>query len=165
MIISKSVDVTRVEQIQLGKMCNGCGNIFEPYDEQVKSFESQIGYNVTWKYELCSTCILGIIKTFAIVPENFMSDSNFTSSFDLDHDLHQKLFVEWQETNIWNCDENPWQDYYSEDNSDQESEIYEEYNEEISDALEVRNPLHINVVRLATIHKIGLAKRWCENND
>ena len=97
----------------------------------------------------------------------FRSKSNpqFTSSFDLDHDLHQKLFVEWQETNIWNCDENPWQDYYSEGNSDQELESYEEYeeyNEEISDAIEVRKPLHINVARLATIHKIGLVKRWCE---
>ena len=145
MIIAKSVDVTRVEQIQLGKICNGCGNVFEPYDEQVKSFESQMGYNVTWKYELCSTCILGIIKTFAIVPENFMSDSNFTSSFDLDHDLHQKLFVEWQETNVWNCDENPWRDYY--ENYDElisEEENCEEY-EEFYDAVEDRKPLHTNL--------------------
>jgi len=54
-------------------------------------------------------------------------------------------------TNVWNCDENPWKDFYSEDNSDQEDESYEEYeeyNEEVSDALEDRKPLHTNPFKL-----------------
>ena len=148
MIITKRVEVTKTEQILVGKVCNKCGNVFEPHDEQVKPFESQMGYNVNWKCELCDMCILSIIKTFAIVPENFMSDSNFTSSFDLDHELHQRLFDVWKATNVWNCDENPWRDYYSEYNENQELELYEECNEEISDAIEDRKPLHTNPFKL-----------------
>jgi len=165
MIITESVEVTRTEQIVVGKLCNKCGNVFSSYAENIKTSNTDLGEYGNCKSEICDDCNLEFIKSFAIVPIGFKSSPHFTSSFDLDHELHQKLFDEWKISGIWNCDENPWQDYYSEDNSDQESEIYEEYNKEISDAIEVRKPLHINVVKLATIHKIGLVKRSCENND
>jgi len=168
MIITESVEVTRTEKIVVGKLCNKCGNVFSSYAENIKTSNTDLGEYGNCKSEICDDCNLKFIKSFAIVPIGFKSSPHFTSSFDLDHELHQKLFDEWKISGIWNCDENPWQDYYSEGNSDQELEFYEEYEEyieEISDALEVRKPLHINVAKLATIHKIGLAKRRCKNND
>jgi len=157
MRITKSVEVTKNEQFLVGSLCNKCGEVFEPHDDKIQSFNLQLGYH-NWQYELCDDCIVDMVRSFLIVPSGFMSDPNFTSSFDIDHELHQNLFDEWKLSGKWNCDENPWRDFYSEDNSDQEFESYEEYYEEISNAIEVRKPLRINVVRLATIHKIGLVK-------
>jgi len=161
MIITKSIEVLEVKQIVVGKQCNKCGNVFSPHAEDIQPSNTDLGEYGNCKSEICNNCWLEFIKSFAIVPTNFKSSPHFTSSFDLDHDLHQSLFEEWQITGIWNCDENPWKDFYSEDNSDQEIESYEEYEEyyeEISDAIEVRKPLHINVVKLATIHKIRVVK-------
>jgi len=148
MIITKSIEVTRTEQIVVGKLCNKCGNVFSSYAENIKTSNTDLGEYGNCKSEICDDCWIKFIRTFSIVPSGFKSNPQFTSSFDLDHDLHQKLFIEWQETNVWNCDDNPWRDYYSEDNLDQEFESYEEYeeyNEEISDAIEVRKPLHTNL--------------------
>jgi len=159
MKIYENVETVVIVQNQKGSLCNKCGEVFEPHDDKIQSFDLQLGYH-NWKYELCDNCLVEMIRGFLIVPSGFMSDPNFTSSFDIDHDLHQKLFDEWKVSGIWNCNENPWKDYY-EDNSDQEFESYEEYeeyHEEISDAIEVRKPLHINIVRLATIHKIRVVK-------
>jgi len=162
MIITKSVEITRTEQIVVGKVCNKCGNVFSPHAEDIQPSNTDLGEYGNCKSEICNNCWLEFIRSFSIVPTGFKSSPHFTSSFDLDHELHQSLFKEWQISNVWNCDENPWKNYYSDGNSDQDNESceeYEEYNEEISDALEVRKPLHINVVKLATIHKIGLVKK------
>jgi len=168
MRIYENIETLVVVSDLKGIVCNKCGEVFSSHDDKIQPFNTPLGDYGDCKYEICDTCSLEFIKSFTIVPENFMSDSNFTSSFDLDHELHQRLFDEWKSSNVWNCDENPYKDHYSESNSDQEFESYEEYeeyNEEVSDALEVRKPLHTNVVRLATIHKIRLVKRWCEDND
>ena len=168
MIITKSMEITRTEQIVVGKLCNKCGNVFSSYAENIKTSNTDLGEYGNCKSEICDSCNLEFIKSFAIVPTGFKSSPHFTSSFDLDHELHQKLFDEWKISGIWNCNEDPWKEYYSFDNFNQDDESYEEYeeyNEEISDAVKVRKPLHINVTRLATIHKIGLVKRWRENND
>jgi len=151
MIITESVEITRTEQIVVGKLCNKCGNVFSSYAENIKTSNTDLGEYGNCKSEICDDCWIKFIKTFSIVPSGFKSNPQFTSSFDLDHDLHQKLFVEWQETNVWNCDENPWRDYYSEDNSIQEFEEYEEYTEEYEefyDAVEDRKPLHTNPFKL-----------------
>ena len=148
MIITESVEVTRTEQIVVGKLCNKCGNVFSSYAENIKTSNTDLGEYGNCKSEICDDCWIKFIRTFSIVPSGFKSNPQFTSSFDLDHDLHQKLFVEWQETNTWNCDENPWKNYYGDGNSGEDNESYEEYeeyNEEISDAIEDRKPLHTNL--------------------
>ena len=168
MRIYDNVETVVIVPVLVGSLCNKCGNVFEPNDTNIQPLNTPlVGYG-NLKYEICNDCQLKFIKSFTIVPTNFKSSPHFTSSFDLDHDLHQSLFEEWKKTDVWNCDENPWKSYYSEDILDQENESYEEYEEyyeDISNAIEVRKPLHINIVRLATVHQIGLAKRWCENND
>ena len=148
MIITKSMEITRTEQIVVGKLCNKCGNVFSSHAEDIKTSDTDLGEYGNCKSEICDKCWIEFIRTFSIVPTGFKSNPQFTSSFDLDHDLHQKLFVEWQETNVWNCDENPWREYYSSDNLNQDDESYEEYYEhyeEISDAIEDRKPLHTNL--------------------
>jgi len=148
MIITESVEITRTEQVIVGRLCNKCGNVFSSHAENIKTSNTDLGEYGNCKSEICDDCWIKFIRTFSIVPSGFKSNPQFTSSFDLDHDLHQKLFVEWQETNVWNCDENPWRDYYSNGNSDQEFEEYEEYNEEYEefyDAVEDRKPLHTNL--------------------
>jgi len=168
MIITKSIEVLEVKQIVVGKQCNKCGSIFSPYAEDIQPSNTDLGEYGNCKSEICNNCWLEFIRSFAIVPTGFKSSPHFTSSFDLDPELHQNLFDEWKATNVWNCDENPWKDFYSEDDSDQEFESYEEYEEyyeEISDAIEARKPLHINIVKLATVYKIGLVKRSDENNE
>jgi len=151
MIITKSMEITRTEQIVVGKLCNKCGNVFSSHAENIKTSVTDLGEYGNCKSEICDDCWIEFIRTFSIVPLGFKSNPQFTSSFDLDHDLHQKLFIEWQETNVWNCDENPWKDYYSEDNLNQGFEEYEEYNEEYEefyDAIEDRKPLHTNPFKL-----------------
>jgi len=148
MIITESVEITRTEQVIVGRLCNKCGNVFSSHAENIKTSNTDLGEYGNCKSEICDDCWIEFIKTFSIVPSGFKSNPQFTSSFDLDHDLHQKLFVEWQETNVWNCDENPWRDYY--ENYDElisEEESYEEY-EEFYDAIEDRKPLHTNVLKL-----------------
>jgi len=140
MIITKSVEVVRTEQIIIGKQCNKCGKPFNPHDENIQPFNTSLGDYGNCKSEICDVCSLEFIKSFAIVPTGFMSSPHFTSSFDLDHELHQSLFEEWQRTGIWNCDEDPWRDYYHNDDDSQE-ENYEEF----YDATEDRKPLHTNL--------------------
>ena len=162
MIITESVEITRTEQVIVGVICNCCGKPVEQDKldsiQQLNfsfSYNSIFDNNNSWKAQMCEICLINFIKTFKIVPENFMIDKSFISKYDNNHDLHQEAFELWKETNEWK-DEDPYMNFYEED--------FLEY-EEVSDALEVRKPLHINVVKLATIHKIGLAKRWRENND
>ena len=165
MRIYENIETLVVVSELKGVICNKCGEVFSSHDDKIQPFNTPLGDYGDCKYEICDACSLEFIRSFKIVPDNFGSDPNFTSSFDIDHELHQRLFEEWKSSNVWNCNENPYRDHYSEDNSYQEFESYDEYYEEISDAVEVRKPLHINVVKLATIHKIGLVKRWCEDND
>jgi len=151
MIITESVEITRTEQIVVGKLCNKCGNVFSSHAENIKTSNTDLGEYGNCKSEICDSCNLEFIKSFVIVPTGFKSSPHFTSSFDLDHELHQKLFDEWKISGIWNCDENPWRDFYNEDNFDQGFESYEEYNEEYEefyDAIEDRKPLHTNILRL-----------------
>ena len=163
MIITESVEITVVEHNVVGVICNCCGKpVKQDKLNSVQQLNFSFGYdslfdnNNPWIAEMCEICLIKFIKTFKIVPKNFMIDKSYISKYDNNHDLHQKAFEVWKETNEWDYDEDPYINFYEED--------FLEY-EEISDALEVRKPLHINVVKLATIHKIGLAKRWCENND
>jgi len=162
MIITENIEITRTEQVIVGVICNCCGKPVEQDKldsiQQLNfsfSYNSIFDNNNSWKAQMCEICLINFIKTFKIVPENFMIDKSFISKYDNNHDLHQEAFELWKETNEWK-DEDPYMNFYEED--------FLEY-EEVSDALEVRKPLHINVVKLATIHKIGLAKRWRENND
>jgi len=145
-IINKVEKIVTKNEL-VGIICNKCGNLFSPHDDKIQPLNTPLGDYGDCKFELCDDCSLEIIKTFAIVPENFMSDSNFISSFDLDHELHQQLFDEWKSSGKWNCDENPWRDYYNEDNSSQEYEEYEEYYEGNKN-IETRKPLHSSVLKL-----------------
>ena len=162
MIITESIEITRTEQVIVGVICNCCGKPVEQDKlDSIQQLNFSFGYNSifdnnnSWKAQMCEICLINFIKTFKIVPENFMIDKSFISKYDNNHDLHQEAFELWKETNEWK-DEDPYMNFYEED--------FLEY-EEVSDALEVRKPLHINVVKLATIHKIGLAKRNYKNND
>ena len=142
--------VTFVKKI-ISIKCNCCGKDVDPCGNSVQEIKLDFGYYSrfdmqSWNLDLCEECIIKIIKGFKIVPEKFMSDSSYISEFDSDHNLHQKLFEEWQQTDVWNYDDNPY-----EDNLDQEFESYEEYeeyNEEFSDAIEDRKPLHTNPFKL-----------------
>jgi len=164
MIITERKEITIIEHSVVGVICNCCG---EPVEQEkinsIQQLNFSFGYdslfdnNNPWKAEMCENCLIKFIKTFKIVPENFMIDKSYISKYDNNHDLHQKAFIVWKETNEWDYgEEDPYNNFYDED--------FLEY-EEVSDALEVRKPLHINVAKLATIHKIGLVKSWCENND
>ena len=126
MIITKSVEVTEIKQVPVGKLCNKCGNVFELYDDRIQSSNTPLGEYGNCKSEICDNCWIEFIKSFSIVPTGFMSDPNFTSSFDLDHNLHQQLFNEWKISGEWNCDENPWRDYYC----GEAEELIDETNEE-----------------------------------
>jgi len=130
MLIVKTVETIVYEQQIVGSLCNKCGNVFGPHDETIKPSNANLGEYGNSKYEICDECHLKFIKSFLIVPTGFMSSPFFTSSFDLDHELHQRLFDEWRQTGVWNWDEDPWRDYYSD-------------NEEVSDAIEVRKPCYV----------------------
>jgi len=131
-----------------GFICNKCGNAFDSHDDNIQSLNTKLGQDYgDCKFELCSNCILEIFKDFLIVPTGFMSDPTFTSSFDLDHDLHQNLFNEWKIINIWNCDENPYRDYYENYDEYSEEESYDEFDEE-NENIEVSKPVHSGILRL-----------------
>ena len=143
MIIVENIETVIVQQKTVGKLCNKCGLPFSPHAEDIKTTNTDLGEYGNPKYEICDKCHLEFIKSFAIVPTNFKSSPYFTSSFDLDHDLHQNLFEQWQISGIWNCDEDPWRDYY--ENYEEyllDYESYEEY-EDVSDAIEVRKPYYV----------------------
>jgi len=140
MIITKPVEVTEIKQIPVGKVCNKCGLPFEIYDDRIQSSNTPLGEYGNCKSEICDNCWIEFIKTFAIVPTNFMSDPNFTSSFDLDHSLHQKLFDHWKTTGEWECNENPYRDYYCRDGMEDESELNEEENDTIIYQFEYYKP-------------------------
>jgi len=143
MIITKSVEVIRTEQIVVGKLCNKCGNVFEIFDESIQPINTNQG-----KYEICNDCELKFIRTFKHVPENFMNESGYVPAFITDHDLHQSLFEEWQRSGEWNYDDNPYKnDCENYDDCLEEDEVYEKY-EEFYDAEEDRKPLHTSILRL-----------------
>jgi len=148
MRVFEKVETVIVEQILVGSLCNKCGKVFSPHAENIKTSITDLGEYGKCVSEICDDCNLEFIKSFLIVPNGFKSSPHFTSSFDLDHELHQTLFKEWQISGIWNCDENPWKDYYENNDDFLQEENYEEYYGEISDAIEVRKPLHINVLKL-----------------
>jgi len=159
--------VTKEVDEVVATQCHKCGIWYESnHNDTTQSFHIEFTqaskYEYPWDVTLCETCLEKIVKEFLVVPDNFMGEKSHVPAFISDHELHQTLFDEWKRTNEWNYDENPWKSYYGDGNSGEEFESCEEYEEyygEISDAIEVRKPLHINVARLATIHKIGLVKR------
>ena len=96
-----------------GLVCNCCGKLFKPeQSDLVQHFDLHFGYHSkfdnkgNWKGEICENCYVAFIKTFKIVPENFMSDPDYISDYDKDHNLHQELFDNWKETDEWPEDEN-----------------------------------------------------------
>jgi hypothetical protein len=102
----EKVKKTIEENEPRGIQCNKCGEFFDPSDENIEQVNTTSG-----KYDVCKTCQTKIFKGFAIVPEGFMSTTPFyISAYELDHELHQKLFDEWKLTGIWNWDENPIRD-------------------------------------------------------
>lgn len=129
---------TMVPEVR-GIICNGCGDAFEPnYSDTTQEFatvdKNNSRYPTPFKFELCETCLTKIVKTFKIVPENFMNETAYVPSFMSDHDLHQKLFDEWKSTDKWNCDENPYKEYYKYSGNEiniNESELENELDEEI----------------------------------
>jgi len=143
MRIYENVETLVIVSNLKGILCNKCGKPFNPHDENIQPFNTSLGDYGNCKSEICDVCALEFIKSFVIVPNGFMSSPHFTSSFDLDHELHQKLFDAWKISGVWNCDENPWKDYY--DNSD---DSQEENYEEFYDATEDRKPLHTNPFKL-----------------
>jgi len=130
MRIIENVETIVTVQDLKGIVCNKCGEVFSPHDDNIQTLNTPLGEYGDCKYDICNKCTLEFIRGFAIVPTSFKSSPNFTSSFDLDHELHQQLFDKWKESGIWDCDENPWRDYYSIDGSDQELESYKDYFEE-----------------------------------
>jgi len=171
MRITKKV-IKEVDEV-VATQCHKCGIWFESnINDTTQSFNIEFNqaskYEYPWGVTLCETCLEKIVKEFLIVPDNFMGEKSHVPAFISDHELHQNLFDEWKISGEWNYDENPWKSYYSSDNANQDNESceeYEQYYEWVSDAIEIRKPLHINIVRLATVYEIGLAKRWCEDND
>ena len=147
MKIFEHVVVEKVESQLRGILCNKCGEVFEPnYGNTTQQFDTATTgeYNGTYpspfKFDLCESCLTNFVKTFKLVPDNFMNESGYTPAFITDHELHQSLFEEWQKTGEWNYDDNPWpkkSDNYNECSE----EIHEDY-EEFSDATEDRNPLY-----------------------
>ena len=113
MRISENVEQTVTVSIPRGTICNRCGEPYSPYDENIHPFNSSLGYSENVGSDLCETCITNIIKTFKIVPTGFMSNLPcYESTYDTDHELHQRLFDEWKLTGIWNWpDENPYKEY------------------------------------------------------
>jgi len=145
MIITKNVEVTRTEQIVVGVICNCCGKPVEQDKlDSIQQLNFSFGYNSifdnnnSWKAQMCEICLIKFVKTFMIVPENFMIDKSYISKYDNNHDLHQTAFEIWKETNEWE-DDDPYKSFYEEDFSDYE---------EISDAIEDRKPLHTNPFKL-----------------
>lgn len=106
-----------IEEVQ-AIICNKCGEIIEPNTEQ--HFAPSFGYNSPhdgekWGYETCELCLIEHIKTFKIVPDNFMSDTSYISPSDLDPALKQSLFELWKETGEWKEEpDNTYEGYYSE---------------------------------------------------
>jgi len=124
MRIIENVETIVTVQDLKGIVCNKCGDVFnlENIDScPIQQINLYFGYeskfdNQKWGIDLCENCLLDIIKSFKIVPDNFMSDPSYTSSFDTDAVLHQDLFENWKSTNEWNCeDENPYKNYFIED--------------------------------------------------
>jgi len=144
--------VTKEVDEVVATQCHKCGIWFESdNNDTTQSFHIDFSpaskYDFPWDVTLCETCLEKIVKEFLIVPDNFMGEKAYVPTFISDHALHQNLFDEWKISGEWNYDDNPWKNYYG-DGSQQELESYEEYeecNEEISDAIEDRKPLHTNL--------------------
>jgi hypothetical protein len=140
--VQKTVEQSNLKGIQ----CNRCEEIFEPYDELIQPFDLPLHNEYGQiNFDLCNKCLLEIIKELKIVPNGFKSDSGFTSSFDLDHELHQQLFDEWKETGIWNNDENPYRDAWmcGMANIEKEEELFDEL-----ENIETRKPLYSNGLKI-----------------
>lgn len=107
--------------------CNCCGKSFEVENSgSVQQFAPMFGYDSQydssgfWRFDMCEDCLVNLVKGFKVVPEGFMRDKSYIQTFELDHDLHQKLFEEWKKTGEWNCeDENPYKEYYEEEENNE----------------------------------------------
>jgi len=147
MIITERKEITVIEHNVIGVICNCCGKpVKQDKLNSVQQLNFSFGYdslfdnNNPWIAEMCEICLIKFVKTFKIVPKNFMIDKSYISKYDNNHDLHQKAFEVWKETNEWDYDEeDPYNSFYDED--------FLEY-EEISDAVEDRKPLHTNPFKL-----------------
>lgn len=123
MRIIKNEEKVVLEKTLKSITCNCCGKEFEPEQsdilQEIKlmfSYNSQFDNQQWWRFDICESCILKIIKTFKIVPENFMSDPAYVSASDMGHEVHQRVFDLWKETGEWNWeDQSPFDDEYYED--------------------------------------------------
>lgn len=129
----KVVTVSELKGIQ----CNGCGEYFDPRDDNILPFDVPQGLYERCGYDLCPTCHLNVIKTFKIVPSGFKIDPYCPSSFDRDPEYHQELFDIWKETGEWrDSGENIYEDYIIENVScdkDEDLQINNETDEFIED--------------------------------
>lgn len=126
MKIVENVEQVVTVEIPKGTICNHCGETFEPYDSKIKSFSSDLEESQSVSAELCEVCLIHIIKGFKIVPTGFMSHlPYYASAYDIDHELHQKLFEEWKISNVWNWpDENPYKEYMPVEDEEYENDFY-----------------------------------------
>lgn len=118
MRITKKVEILADEIV--GIQCNKCGNWFEPnYTNTTQSFNTEFGegskYETSWDFEMCESCLENLVKTFKVVPSGFMGERSYVPAFITDHDLHQELFEEWKISGEWNYDDNPYKEFYKED--------------------------------------------------
>lgn len=114
----KTMVVKNVKSIQ----CNCCGNVIQPEMlNTVQEISLSFGYNSNydsqlWTLDLCENCLTNIVKTFKVVPENFMKCPQYIYPSDGNSELQQKLFEQWKETGEWNEEEiNYYEEYYEND--------------------------------------------------
>ena len=53
MIITESVEITRTEQVIVGRLCNKCGNVFSSHAENIKTSNTDLGEYGNCKSEIC----------------------------------------------------------------------------------------------------------------
>jgi hypothetical protein len=137
-IVENIEKVVLTEQL-VGVVCNCCGKALETNElNSVQKINLSFGYGSEfdtqeWGVDLCENCIKNITKQFKVVPDKFMSNPFFTSSFDLDHDLHQEMFNKWKINEEW-------------DDTYDEEELYQGYIEFIESQL--RKPADSNTFKI-----------------
>ncbi len=98
-------EVVKVERTVIQKIvkCNKCGNESKGidndglYDSKFQSISCRFGYGSeydmeSWKFDLCESCLVELIKTFKHVPDGFMLDNSYIIIETKEE--HQKVFEE-----------------------------------------------------------------------
>ena len=103
-LVTKTVE--QKERVLAAEICDCCGKGFEPdpdgFDNGVKTLSASFGYGSdfdeeTWVWEMCTDCLIEMIKTFKYPPRGFMSP---WSLGDVEKD-RQKVFDKWKKTGEW----------------------------------------------------------------